>query len=96
MSYLKICQISNFDVEVIKNNGNLYLEDIDGAVIINNPTYPLTLSCEVIEWVSEEQLVSRGEINSFVSEIVVLESAPENIREEVYQQLKVKYPNLNK
>ena len=91
MSYLKLCQISNNSIEVAS-----YIEDAHGNVVVNNPNYPLELVCEVIDWIDEDAFQNQGKANSFTSEIVVLESAPENMREAVYQQLKVKYPNLNK
>jgi len=87
--YLKLCQLLNqSETEVF------YQEDCDGNVLVNNPTYPLTLQCEVIEFVSEEAFKYRGKINSFTAVNVTLEVAPHNIRYAVYSLLKPDFPTL--
>jgi hypothetical protein len=91
MSYLKLCQLLNQSETEI-----FYQEDCDGNVLVNNPTYPMTLECEVIDFVSEDDFKARAKVNSFASVNVTLEEAPENIRDAVYAVLVVEYPALVK
>jgi len=88
--YLKLCQLLNqSETEVF------YQEDCNGNVLVNNPTYPLELQCEVIEFVSEEAFHNRGKINFFEAVNVTLPEAPLNgIRRAVYDILKIDYPEM--
>lgn len=87
MSFIKLCQLSN----------DSYIEDCDKQILLAvNIQYPLRLDCEVIDWKSEDEFNKRGEINSFINEVVVIDEQPEEIREAVYQQLLIKYPELIK
>jgi hypothetical protein len=92
MSYLKLCQlISQSESEVF------YQEDCDGNVLVNTvPAYPLTLNCEVIDFVSEDEFRIRGKIESFTAVDVTLEAyvAGKTIRQAVYEQLLATHPTL--
>ena len=84
MSYLKLCQLYNAE----------YIEDCNGNVLLNSIVYPAILSCEVIDWESEEEYHKRGKANFFISESVHINEQPINVREEVFQQLLMKYEEL--
>lgn len=87
MSFLKLCQLSN----------ETYIENSEGEVILAlSISYPLQLACEVIDWESQEEYARRGKALSFVSEVVTINQQPESIREAVYQQLLLLYPELIK
>jgi len=87
MSFLKLCQLSN----------DSYIEDCDKKIVLAiSVQYPLELNCEVIDWEDENEFAKRGKVNSFTDEVVVIDEQPDEIREAVYQQLLVKYPNLIK
>ncbi len=87
MSYLKLCQLSNDN----------YVQDCDGEIIIDNDIlYPITLSCEVINWVDEDEFLKRGQIISFQAVDVTIENESLlSIRQMVFNQLVVDYPLLN-
>lgn len=98
MSYLKLCQVSyqgNPD-----SNGHpqivYYEEDCNGNVLVNNPTYPLTISCEVIDWGSSDNFSTRGAITSFAAVPITLSAAPGSgtIRQAIFNQLVGTYPTL--
>jgi len=95
--YIKICQIlnqGNPDANG-KPQSIYYQEDANGNLLIGNiQGYPLVLEVEVIDWVSENDFTNRGKINAFHPEIVTINSPVANIRQEVYNQLISKYPNL--
>jgi hypothetical protein len=87
MSFLKLCQLSN----------ETYIENSEGEVILAiSITFPLQLACEVIDWESEEEYTKRGKALSFISESITINQQPDSIREAVYQQLLLSYPNLQK
>lgn len=87
MSYLKLCQLST----------DTYIEDCNAQVILaTSIVYPLTLSCEVIDWDSEDEFIKRGKADSFTSIEVILQEQPQEIREAVYQQLLLQFPELIK
>lgn len=89
MSYLKLCQLLNqSDTEIF------YQEDCDGNILVNNPTFPISINCEVIDWVSEEEFKKRGKTISIQSRIVIIEEQPENIRQSVYETLLTEFPAL--
>jgi hypothetical protein len=84
--YIKLCQISN----------DQYIEDCNGAIVLNEIQYPAQLHVEVIEWQDEIGFQKRLKADSFNQEVVTIDAQPVNIRDAVYQQLLVKYPNLVK
>ena len=87
MSFIKLCQLSN----------DSYIEDCDKQIVLAvSVQYPLELNCEVIDWEDANEFAKRGKVNSFTNEVVVINEQPEEIREAVYQQLLVKYPELIK
>lgn len=90
MSFLKLCQLVNqSETEVF------YQEDANGNILVNNPTFPISIDCEVIDWVSEEEFLKRGKIISFQARTVIIETQPENIRQSVYETLLTEFPALN-
>jgi len=89
MSYLKLCQISNDSLI-----STIYLEDCDSNVIINQPIYPLTLNCEIIEWVDENAFLIKGESISRNSAKITLAIAPSSIRQTIFNQLQATYSTL--
>ena len=98
MSYLKLCQLlcqGNPDEHGIPQT-IYYLEDCDGNVLVNNPTFPITLECEVIDWVSQDEFNKRGQAISFNSVNVTLNNAPvgSSIRQAVFDDLVATYPAL--
>ena len=87
MSFLKLCQLSN----------EQYIETAECIVVLNTiQSFPQKLSCEIIDWESEDDFQSRGKSLSFESvEVEVLDdSCP--IRDVVYEILLERYPNLIK
>lgn len=98
MSFIKLGQIADvISAQPQDLIGSVYIEDENGVVVQSlNPTFPLVLTVEVIDWVDEFEQQKHGKINSFNAELVTLEVQPENIREAVYQQLLLLYPELNK
>ena len=86
MSYLKLCQISNDN----------YIEDCNGEVLVNNISFPAILSCEVIDWESEEEYHKRGKILSFNAFEISVDEQPQELREVIYQNLLITNPELIK
>lgn len=87
MSYLKLCQLSNDN----------YIEDCNGQVaLMTEIVYPFKLSCEVIDWESEEEYNKRGKALSFTSIEVILEDLVEDIRQSIYNKLILQFPELIK
>ena len=87
MNFVKLCQISN----------DSYIETADREIVLNQiSSYPQKFSVEVIDWISEEEFIRRGKINSFNSEGVTIIGYPPNIRDFIFNVLVDKYPNLVK
>lgn len=99
MSYLKLCQILNQGNPDERGRAKtvFYQEDSDGNVLTKNPSYPLTLSCEVIDWESLYEYKKRGKAISFTSVEITLTSkpkSPKSIRQAVIDQLILTYPEI--
>lgn len=86
MTILKLGQIHN----------NSYLEDLEGNVLLNTPSFPLYLYCELLTYLTLEDFPDRTKVVSLSQELIKVEGQPENIREAVYQQLLLSYPELIK
>lgn len=90
--YLKLCQLLNQS-----NTEVFYQEDCEGNVVVGEATFPVTLQCEIINFVSEDAFRTRGAITAFESVNVTLNSeVPEGttVRQAVYEKLKLTYPTL--
>ncbi len=97
MSYVKLCQI------VYQGNPNslgnpqtcYHLEDMHGNIQDSATlTYPVTFQVEVIDWVSQDEMNKLGNINNFYHELVTLNSIQVSIRQDIFNQLIIKYPTL--
>lgn len=96
--FLKLCQIlyqGALDAEG-RPTKVFYQEDADGNVIVNEPVFPITFECEVINFVSEDAFKTRGAITAFESVNVTLAAAPGTgtVRQAIYEILKPTYPTL--
>ena len=89
MSFLKLCQLSN----------EQYIETADQEIVLNNiQPSPFTISCEIIDWESEEDFKRRGKSISFEAVEVDLSGLDQSVtvRDKVYEILIGRYPNLIK
>ena len=90
MSYIKLGQI--IDQATL---GSLYIEDQHGIVHqMSNPPFPLVVSVEVIDWVSQQDQQISGKINALHVEIITVPDQSILIRQLVFNQLQGKYPGL--
>lgn len=95
MNYIKLGQIASI-VNDLKQLGASYLEDENG-VIVNSKSlvFPLNVLVEVIDWVDQVEQQKHGKLNAFYSENLTIPDQSVSIRQSVFNQLIVKYPNLH-
>ena len=90
MTYIKMGQI----IDSI-TSGTIYIEDENQNVIVSvSPTFPLSVSVEVIDWGTQASQQVHGSIISFNAEIVTVPDTSVSIRQSVFNQLISKYPTL--
>ena len=96
MSYIKLGQIADVILAQPQNiAGSVYIEDENGIVVQSiNPTFPLNVTVEVIDWVDQSEQQKHGKVNAFHVEAVTIPDQSVSIRQSVLNQLVSKYPSL--